>query len=136
MASKVPGVQITGGREIRKQLSALGDAAVADLKTVNLEGAEIVLEEALSRVPVGRGSKKRPGGNLRDTVRASATKTRGTVRAGFKKRAPYAGPIHFGWPDRGITPQPFLYESMDVRRNEVERAYHAHIATIKRKHRL
>ena len=40
-----------------------------------------------------------------------------------KKKVPYAGPIHFGWGRRNIHPQPFLYEALDKRRDEVLDAF-------------
>ena len=133
MSSKVPGVHITGGRETRKQFEELGEAAVDELKAVNLEGAEIVSEAALALVPVMSGT-------LYNTIRAAATKTRGSVRAGFKSRAPYAGRIHFGDPGgrtgKRIRPNPFLYNAMDKRRDEVAIAYEDHIKKLKKKHGL
>jgi hypothetical protein len=124
-STKIP---ITGGRDLRRNLKELGDEAVNDLKRINEEGVEIVLEEALARVPVRSG-------DLKATVRGSATKTRGTIRAGFKK-IPYAGPIHFGWADRRIKPNMFLYEAVDARRDEVADAYQEQIKKLKRKHKL
>jgi hypothetical protein len=35
----------------------------------------------------------------------------------------YAGPIHFGWPARNIQPNPFIYEVLDGRRQEVYALY-------------
>lgn len=133
MSYKVPGVQITGGRELRKDLTELGEDAVDELKAVNLEGAEIVSEAALALVPIMSGT-------LYNTIRASATKTRGTVRAGFKTKAPYAGRIHFGDPGgrtgKRIRPNPFLYDAMDRRRDEVATAYENHIKKLQKKHGL
>jgi len=121
-------VEVEGARELRRALLELGYDVANDLKTVNLEGAEQVLEVALRRVPVRTG-------RLRDTVRASATKTRGSIRAGFK-RIPYAGPVHFGWPARNIQPNPFLYDAMDERRDEVVQAYSDNITNLRKKYGL
>ena len=113
-----------GDKEFKRMLSAL-DAKFDDLKEFHLDLAELVMARALSRAPVRTG-------RLRETIRASGTKTAGRVRAGFK-RVPYAGPVHFGWATRPnlargqiggpIMPNPFLYEALDERRNEVIQAY-------------
>ena len=57
------------------------------------------------------------------------------VRAGFA-RVPYAGPIHFGWRKRNIQPQPFLYEALDKRRNEVFDRYNKEVRNILKDKRL
>lgn len=121
-------VQVEGAKQLRKALEAMGDEAVAELKAVNLEAAEIVAKAARPLVP-------RKTGALEATVRASGTKTRGAVRAG-KKKVPYAGVIHFGWPDRNITPQPFLYDAIDRRRDEVIAAYEKNVQNLRKKHGL
>ena len=121
-------VEVEGARQLRKALTELGDDAVDDLKVVNMEGVDIVLAEALTRVPVRSG-------RLYETVRGSATKTRGTIRAGFKK-VPYAGPIHFGWPARNIEPNLFLYDAVDERRAEVIAVYKKNIGKLIKKNGL
>ena len=127
-------VKTQGMRELRKNLSMLDDD-FEDLKELHLDLAEMVAERAASLAPVRTG-------RLRQTIRASGTKTGGRVRAGFK-RVPYAGPVHFGWatrPDaakgwRGgpIHPNPFLYDALDQRRNQVFNAYFQGVKKIQRK---
>ena len=121
-------VEVEGARQLRKALTELGDDAVDDLKAVNMEGVDVVLAEALTRVPVRSG-------RLYETVRGSATKTRGTIRAGFKK-VPYAGPVHFGWPARNIEPNLFLYDAIDERRDEVIAVYKDNIDKLMKKRGL
>ena len=111
------------GAKFRKELEAVGDEANDDLKKANLEGVEQVLAEALRRVPVRSGK-------LKATIKGSASKVRGTIRAGTKAKTIYAWPIHFGWAARNITPNPFLYEALDDRRDEVKEAYETQIAAI------
>ena len=122
------------GANFRRKLEAVGDEAVEDLKKANLEGVEQVLAEALRRAPVGtRTDKHHKSGRLKSTIKGSASKVRGTIRAGGKK-VPYIFPIHFGWAARSITPNPFLYEALDERRDEVKEAYENQIADIIDKH--
>lgn len=116
-------------RKIRRMEQGLDqDAAKGDLKRMNLEAAEIVAGVATSLVPVRAGT-------LRQTIRAAGAQKSGRVRAGFA-RVPYAGPIHFGWPQRNISPQPFLYDALDRRRNEVFDAYERNMSEIVKKYRL
>ena len=118
------------GSDFRKKLEFVGDEAVDDLRKANLEGVEQVLAEALKRVPVGlRTDRHHKSGRLKTTIKGSASKVRGTVRAGAKK-TPYVFPIHFGWAARNIRPNPFLYEALDERRDEVKEAYENQIADI------
>ena len=57
--------------------------------------------QARVRVPVRTG-------RLRASIRSRPT-TRGVrVLTGGTIRTPYAEPIHFGWPKRGIKAQPYL----------------------------
>tara|TARA_R100001129_G_scaffold118264_1_gene81766 strand:+ start:236 stop:610 length:375 start_codon:yes stop_codon:yes gene_type:complete len=117
-------IKATGVKELRRELRRMGDD-LEDLKSLNLTVATLVSQRAKDLVP-------RRTGNLADTIRPAGTKTAGRVRAGFK-RVPYAGVIHFGFPARGIQPQPFLYDALDQRRGEVFDAYFKGIAKIQRK---
>lgn len=121
-------VVIQGMPQLRKQLNALSDDAINDLKAAHLENANLVASTAKTLIPVRTG-------RLRDTIRPAGTKTGGRVRAGFKK-VPYAGPIHFGWSSRNIKPQPFLYDALDQRRNEVMNNYERQIEALRKKHNL
>jgi len=121
-------VSVEGARELRKALKTVGDEAKAGLKDVNVEVAEIVARAAVTKVPSRSGA-------LRETVRAAGAQTRASVKAGFKK-VPYAGVIHFGWPARKIAPQPFLYDALDARRDEVVDTYANGMADLLRKNGL
>lgn len=104
------GIEVNGAKALAKAFKNAGDDGMVDmLKAAHLESAE----EVLSAVRAPRRT-----GALQATVRAAATAQAGTVRAG-KSSVPYAGPIHFGWRKRGIRPNPFLYEALDRRYQEV-----------------
>ena len=117
-------IKATGVKELRRELRRMGDD-LEDLKALNLDVATLVSDRAKDIVP-------RRTGNLADTIRPAGTKTAGRVRAGFK-RVPYAGVIHFGWPARRIQPQPFLYDALDQRRDQVFDAYFKGVKKIQRK---
>ena len=127
MARAKPAITIHGLREIRRNLDGLDDA-IADLKAIHEEAAGLVEAAASPLVP-------RRSGTLAGTLRSSGTKTGARVKAGYK-RVPYAGPIHFGWPARGIRPQPFLYDALDRRRNAVVDLYEDRVDKLISKHHL
>jgi len=119
-------IQVTGVPNFRAALRAFDEEQKKQLKAVHLKTAMIVYRSAALRVPVRTGK-------LKSTLRPAATATYGAVRIGGKRSAPYAGPIHFGWPSRPaaargwrggpIQPNPFLYDALDNRRDEVEDAF-------------
>lgn len=122
-----PAIQIDGGRETRRKLRQAGDD-LSDLKDLHKRLADDIAGTAKTKVPVRDGRLKR-------SIRGSGTKTAARVRAGnnqknFRNGVPYAGPIHFGWAERGIRPQPFMYEALDNRRQEVVDRYNAEVRSI------
>lgn len=99
-----PALQVVGARELRQSARRVG-VDLSELKDAHRAAADLVVARARELAPVGVGTR-RPGA-LRDSVRASGTKTAAIVRAGGA-RVPYAMPIHWGWGRRHIAAQPFL----------------------------
>ena len=106
---------VTGLKELNRALTRMG-ASVEDLRRVSEQAASLVAERAIQRVPVRKG-------RLRGSIKSRGTKTAGIVKAGRGGTVPYAGPIHFGWRERNIEPQPFLYDALDDRRDDIVRHY-------------
>lgn len=128
MANKPTSIKIhvEGLKELQKDLRAAGGDDLKDaLKAVNKEAAEVVANAARPRVPV-------LSGRLLGSLRTSSTLRTGVIRVG-KAKIPYAGPIHFGWPKRNIQPQPFLYDALDARHDEVLDAYDAAVEKLIRR---
>lgn len=125
-------LRLIGYRELKRDLRRMGDEAIADLKRVNKEAADMVADTARPEIPVRSG-------RLKGTLRTTGTMRGGVVRMG-RKAVPYAGPIHFGWPNRPapargwrggpIAPNPFLYEAMDKRVGDVMDTYMAYLETL------
>ncbi|AVJ48760.1 hypothetical protein SEA_SALLYSPECIAL_12 [Gordonia phage SallySpecial] len=92
-------VRVEGARELRRSMRR-AELDLAELKETHARVAALVATRGQSAAPV-------QSGRLAATVRAGATRTAAVVRAG-RKSVPYAGPIHWGWPARGITAQPWL----------------------------
>ena len=118
-------VQVEGGPQLRRAFKKAGQRA-DDLSAANGRAAEIVERAAEDIVPVSSG-------RLRDSIRTARNARSSSVLAGGKSGVPYAGPIHFGWRARNIEPQPFLYDALDDRREEVYATYSDEVASIVRR---
>jgi len=109
-----PEIKIKGAKQLQRALRQV-EGGTANLKDAHLAGAKIVEREAVRLAP------KRSGA-LAGSLRSSGQARQGVVRAG-RAAVPYAGVIHFGWTKRNIAPQPYLYDAVDSRRQEVLDAY-------------
>jgi phage gpG-like protein len=117
-------IRVTGLKQNVRALKTYAEELPAEVKALNQEAAKLVAREGVRRAPVG------DTGNLARSVRMSSTPTKATVLAGSNAVVPYAGVIHFGWPDHNIEPQPFLYEALDARRREVMEMFDLRIKAI------
>lgn len=132
-----PAIQVDGMKELLAALREI-DKAAMDMKDANQAAGQLIVDEAKMIVP-------KRSGRLERTIRANRAAGAATVRAGTSG-VPYAGPIHFGWPSRPnpakgwrggpIQPNPFLYDAVDHRRDEVVEAYEKYIDGILRKNDL
>lgn len=113
-AGSRPEIEVEGARELRRALKNM-DGRLKDLKDTHQAAGELVASAARTFVP-------HVSGRLHDTIRTDRRAAGASVLAG-RARVPYAGPIHFGWPSRGIEAQPFLYAAIELRRDEVAAQY-------------
>jgi len=114
---------VDGVEDIRRGVRQAKDADLTRItKEAGQEGAEVVAYEAQTIVQVVSAA-------LHDTIRAGGQVAGGVVRAGSSK-VEYAGVNHFGWPARGIEPNPFLYEAADNRADEVTEMYYKRVSDI------
>jgi hypothetical protein len=119
---------VVGLREVQRDLRKLGDDTKTEMKDTHKAAAEVVVLGAKRLVPYRTGA-------LANSIRALASNTSGRVRAGSAS-VPYAGPIHFGWPARRIAPQPFIYDAMDQRVDEIRGLYDQRINELIEKYDL
>lgn len=106
-------VQVEGLREIVRALEQAG-VDVEDLKDIF---GEIASESAAVAGP----AVPRRSGALAGTVRGNRAKNKAVVTIG-KARTPYAAPIVWGWPARGIKASPVVPRTnqyMETRAPEV-----------------
>jgi hypothetical protein len=102
MAARETGVRIEGLDRFVRTLKQAGDD-LADMKAANERAGAIIADDASMRAP-------RRSGKLAGSIRPTKQAKRARVQAG-RASLPYAGPIHWGWPARGIDPQPFLTDA-------------------------
>lgn len=98
-------VRIDGAREARASLRAAG-ADLDDLKAAHQEIAGIIQPVASGLAPRGRT------GRLAGSGRQYASKRDARVAYGGSSIR-YAKPIHWGWPARHITAQPWLTTAVE-----------------------
>lgn len=95
-------VKVEGARELRATMKRAGDD-LGDLKDAHAQVASTVAVSA-------KGSAPAVSGRLAGTIRGNRAAASAVVKAGGAS-APYAGPIHWGWPARNIAAQPFLTDA-------------------------
>lgn len=93
------GVRVEGLNNLVRTLKRAGED-ISALKDAHKRAGEIVAAEAEAIAP-------RRSGKLAGSIRAAKQVRRARVQAG-RASVPYAGPIHWGWPARGVEPQPFM----------------------------
>lgn len=115
-------LEIEGLRDVQKAMRNFSDDSRNDMKETHRKAGQIVVDGAARLVPVRSGA-------LLASLRSAPTQRQGRVRVG-SAAVPYAGPIHFGWPGRNIQPNPFIYEVLDGRRQEVYALYAERISQL------
>lgn len=102
MATAKAGIEVRGSKELRRTMKRAGED-LSELKDAHMGAARMVVGLALPNAP-------RRTGRLAASVRPGASNTAATIRAGGA-RLPYAAAIHWGWPRRGISAQPWLSQT-------------------------
>lgn len=121
-------IEVEGLRQVQKALRDLSKESRDDMKETHRQAGQIIVDAATPLVPLATGA-------LLASIKSAPIQRQGRVRLG-SAAIPYAGPIHFGWPARNISPNPFIYEVLDGRRAEVSRLYEQRIDEIIKKNDL
>jgi hypothetical protein len=120
-------VSVDGYHEFRRSVRQLQDKELTKgLKEAHKQTAAVVVRPARSEAPVRSG-------RLSASVKPSSTVKGAVVRAGSGKTALYAGPIHFGWPKRGIKPNRFLFRAAHEKTDEYTEIFRKLITDLVRK---
>jgi hypothetical protein len=93
------GVRVEGLTKVTRALKGLG-LDVDDLKDAFATIADEAVERVKRYVP-------HRSGRLAGDVRGNRAQSKAVVRAG-RASIPYAGPVNYGWPARGIEPAEYM----------------------------
>jgi hypothetical protein len=110
--------KVEGARELESSARAAA-ADLEDMSRANAQAGDYLAGRA-------RGMAPAVSGRLAGSVRAVVSATQVSVTAGGPG-VPYAGPIHWGWPARNISAQPFLLDAMEQSETSVVRMYEADV---------
>jgi hypothetical protein len=121
MAAPSGKIEVEGRRELVRALGKMGERS-GQLREVHSRLAVPLAMAARGETPVRSGTLVR-------TVRANASQKALQLRAGSKS-VPYAGAIHYGYPRRGIEPNPFLIRARDAMRGDILDAYNRYMAEL------
>jgi phage gpG-like protein len=105
-------VEIKGLKELRSSLKTFEKDVRQLPQKAGKEAATVVADAA-------RPLARHQSGRLASSIRPSAS----GVRAFVKSNLVYSGVQHFGWPRHHISPNPFLYEALDSRGDEIVDVY-------------
>jgi len=121
-----PKIEVEGAKELRKAIRKMESTELKEaLKSANKAAAEVFVPYSKENVPV-------VSGKLRQSIRATGAQAQGAVRAGYAARVPYAGPVHFGWPQQNIKAQPFIDDAIAEHLGEGRAVYEEAIDAIVR----
>jgi hypothetical protein len=101
------GIQVVGEKDVVRALHGLADAT-RNLEPAHQRAGQLLLDRATPRTP-------RESGSLAASGRVSAA----SDETSLVYDEVYAGPIHNGWPDHNISPQPWLFETVDESQSAV-----------------
>jgi hypothetical protein len=107
------GIRVKGLRTMARDARSTINRLDKGIRGANKKSAERAL------VPRIRAAAPRRSGALANSVRARATAQRAQIIVGTNVKVPYAGPINFGWPLRGIRAQEFIYKSIAAAEKEM-----------------
>ncbi len=102
-------IKVQGLKELTAGFKKIDDSMLPQLKKVSKDSADVVATEA-------RGLAPKRTGRLAASIKSSGTQAGGSIRSGGLA---YHRVIHFGWARHNIKPQPFLYNALDKRHDEV-----------------
>lgn len=108
-AHKGATVLVEGIPEIIKKVRA----ANGDLNQMN------ELMHSLGLIVIAHANPPRDSGEVAGSMRAGRGRTKAVVRAGYAKRAAYAGVVHYGDPHRGHRGTPFLTDALKRSQSQV-----------------
>lgn len=112
-----PKIEVKNLRALQREVRSVRDKELnAEMKKANKAAAQVAVDEGKPRAP-------KISGSLASSIKAANSAKYAAVKAGSPKKVPYAGVIHFGWPRRNISPQPFLDDAIQEKFGEIRDTY-------------
>lgn len=99
-----PSIAVEGLADLRRDLRAINSDLPGELRGALRDAADVVAGQARREAP-------RRTGRLAASIRPGTSGARAMVRSPL----PYAGPIHWGWPQQGIRANPFIERAADAK---------------------
>ena len=120
-------IEVEGLRELRRDLAKLEDRGLLnELRQAHKDASERAAKAAAAEAP-------ERSGRLARSIKPKPKNDEGRVKAGTGKRVPYAGPIHFGWRNRGIEPNQFIYRGISRVIKDIQKDYERDVNRIAKK---
>jgi hypothetical protein len=113
-----PGVTVVGEKRLAVTMHAAA-TDLADMSETNAKVARFLTARARARAP-------RRSGRLAASGAGRGTRDEALVEFA----APYAGPIHFGWPARHIGAQPFAAQALASGQHAAVAVYETELVSI------
>jgi len=105
MARDAMRIEVKGLKQIQREVRSVDRDLAKEMRAAGKSAAQIIADQGEIEAP------KRTG-RLAASVKSVAQTNSAAVKAGTAARVPYAEPVHFGWPARGIKANPFLYRAI------------------------
>lgn len=121
-------VEVKGLTDTLKALDMAG-ADAQDMRELMHSTGNIIASAARPLAPVKTG-------RMAATIRAGRGKTKAVIRAGTRSRTPYAGVVHYGWPQKNIRESMFLVRAFEQKRGEALSHIQQGLRDLLRKNRL
>lgn len=110
-------IDVVDIRGFNRELKRAGTEFPRELRAANKATAEVIVPEMQRRVPKGESRR------LFGSIGVKASTRDAYVKVGSQVRVPYAFPVNFGWPSRGIPAQEFVYSSIEAKDSEIYDKY-------------
>lgn len=119
MAKPPAAIRVEGLAELVAQLKLIDKRLPREVSKANKEVVQTALVPKIRR----KADAFARSGKLKRSVRGLAAQRRAVVAVGSPSKVPYAGPINFGWPARGIAAQEIIYSTISEESESIREVY-------------
>ena len=117
-------IKVQGLRELQADMRKLASKDLMnEVRAAHKKASDEVARASAAEAP-------EQSGKLAKSIKGRASNRAARVKAGTASRTPYAGPIHFGWSNRNIEPNEYLYRGIENALPKVQEEYEKEIQAI------